>query len=41
MGVMGASFAFANGRRAWAWLGSLAMLSMGAMWVLQQLAWVA
>ena len=40
MGVMGASFAFANGRRAWAWIGALAVLGMGALWGLQHLAWV-
>lgn len=40
MGVMAGAFAFANGRRAWAWLGSLAVLGLGALWAMQHLAWV-
>jgi hypothetical protein len=38
--VMGASFQFANGKRAWAWLGSLAVVSLGALWLLQWLRWI-
>ena len=38
--VMGASYQFANGKRAWAWLGSLAAVSLGALWLLQWLRWI-
>lgn len=40
MGVMAAAFQFANGKRAWAWLGGLAALSLGALWLLQWLQWI-
>ena len=38
--VMGASFQFASGKRAWAWLSALAIVSLGVLWVLQWLRWV-
>ena len=38
--VMGASFQFANGKRAWAWMSSLAAVSLGALWLLQWLGWI-
>ncbi|MDI9238036.1 hypothetical protein QLQ15_03835 [Lysobacter sp. LF1] len=38
--VMAASFQFANGKRAWAWLCGLAVLSLGALWLLQWLRWI-
>ncbi|MDR0184407.1 hypothetical protein [Lysobacter arvi] len=38
--VMGASFQFASGRRAWAWLSALAAASLGALWLLQWLRWI-
>jgi len=40
MAVMGASFQFANGKRAWAWLSALAAVSLGALWLLQWLQWI-
>jgi hypothetical protein len=40
IGVMAASFQFASGRRAWGWLGALAALSLGALWLLQWLQWI-
>jgi len=40
MGVIAASFQFANGKRAWAWLSALALIAMGVLWGLQSLAWV-
>lgn len=40
MGVMGASFMFANGKRAWAWLVCLAVIATGLLWALQALQWV-
>lgn len=40
MGVIAASFKFANGKRAWAWLSILAVLAMAMLWGLQTLAWV-
>ncbi len=38
--VAGAAFAFASGARAWAWLGGLAIASLGGLWLLQQAGWV-
>ena len=38
--VIAASFNFANGKRAWAWLSALAVVAMGALLGLQSLAWV-
>lgn len=38
--VMAASFQFANGKRAWAWLSALAVLALGALWLLQWLRWI-
>jgi len=40
MAVMGASFQFANGKRAWAWLSTLAVVSLSALWLLQWLGWI-
>lgn len=40
MGVIGASFMFADGKRAWLWLSALALLCLGALWGLQALQWV-
>jgi hypothetical protein len=40
MGMIGASFMFASGKRAWLVLGALALLSLGALWALQALQWV-
>lgn len=40
IGVMAASFQFANGKRAWAWLSVLALATQGALWVLQTLRWI-
>jgi hypothetical protein len=37
MAVMGASFQFASGKRSWAWLGSLAIATLGALWLMQWL----
>lgn len=38
--VMAAVFQFANGKRAWAWLSGLAVLTLGALWLLQWLHWI-
>lgn len=40
MGVIGASFMFGNGKRAWLWLVTLALMATGALWGLQALQWV-
>lgn len=40
MGVIAASFKFATGKRAWAWMSLLAVLAMAVLWGLQTLAWV-
>lgn len=40
IGVMAASFQFASGKRAWGWLGMLALVSLGALWSLQALRWI-
>ena len=40
IGVMASAFQFASGKRAWAWLGGLAALSLGALWMLQWLQWI-
>ncbi|HEY0501864.1 MAG TPA: hypothetical protein VGD42_00080 [Lysobacter sp.] len=39
-GVMAAAFQFGNGKRAWAWLGGLAVLCLGSLWLLQWLQWI-
>ncbi|KAF1692885.1 hypothetical protein [Pseudoxanthomonas koreensis] len=39
-GVAAAAFAFSSARRAWAWLGGLAVAALGALWALQWLGWV-
>jgi hypothetical protein len=38
--VMGSSFLFTTGKRAWAWLGAAALVGMGALWALQAMAWI-
>ena len=40
IGVIAASFQFANGKRAWGWLSALAVVAIGILWGLQSLAWV-
>jgi hypothetical protein len=40
MGAMALAFQFRNGRRAWAWFGGGAVLSLAALWALQTLQWV-
>lgn len=40
VGVISASFMFANGRRAWLWMVALAVVGVGALWGLQALQWV-
>lgn len=40
MGLIAASFAFRDGRRAWLWLGAPALLSLGLLRALQALHWV-
>ena len=40
IGVMGASFQFSSGKRAWAWLGGLAAATLGVLWLLQWLQWI-
>lgn len=41
IGVIVAAFRFRSGTRAWAWLVGLAAASLGALWLLQSLHWVA
>ncbi len=36
----GVAFAFPSGRRAWGWLGGLALAGLGALWALRALGWV-
>ena len=40
IGVMGASFQFSSGKRAWAWLSGLAVATLGGLWLLQWLQWI-
>lgn len=40
IGAAGAAFAFASGRRAWGWLGGLALACFAALWALRALEWV-
>ena len=40
MGVIGASFMFASGKRAWGWMSAAAILAMGLLWGLQTAGWV-
>lgn len=40
MAVITGSFFFRDGRRAWAWLGGGALLSLGTLWALQALEWI-
>jgi hypothetical protein len=40
MVVMGGSFLFATGKRAWAWLGGTALAGLVALWTLQALEWI-
>lgn len=37
--IAAASFRFASGRRAWAWIGGLAILALGLLWMLQATGW--
>ncbi|MEO6519183.1 MAG: hypothetical protein ABIO17_09355 [Pseudoxanthomonas sp.] len=39
-GVIGATFFFAKGQRAWAWLSAAAVLTLGSLWLLQSMRWV-
>jgi hypothetical protein len=36
MGVIAASFQFADARRAWTWLAPAAVASLGLLWLLQR-----
>ena len=38
-GIFCASFRFASGTRAWGWLGALAVLGLGLLWLLQLSGW--
>lgn len=40
VGVICASFRFANGRRAWAWLSALAIPGLGLLHIAQSAGWV-
>ena len=40
MGVIGASFFFSSGKRAWAWLCMAALAGLGALWAMQSLQWI-
>ncbi len=40
IGVICASFLFANGKRAWLWLGALALAGLGLLWLLQASSWI-
>ncbi|MET0656441.1 MAG: hypothetical protein ABWY94_12805 [Pseudoxanthomonas sp.] len=39
--VIGASFFFSTGRRAWAWLSVSAAALLGALWTMQSLQWIS
>jgi hypothetical protein len=39
IGAAGVAFGFSSGRRAWGWLGGLALIGFGALWVLRALGW--
>lgn len=39
-GVFCISLLFANGKRAWLWLGALALCGLGLLWTMQTLGWV-
>ena len=41
IGIAAASFRFASGVRAWAWIGGLALLATGALWLVQATGWAA
>ena len=41
IGIAAAAFRFANGLRAWAWIGGLAVLALAELWLLQATGWVA
>jgi hypothetical protein len=41
MMVIGASFFFATGVRAWVWLSALAVVATGALWSMQSLRWIS
>ena len=38
--VIGASFFFSTGRRAWVWLSASAVATLGALWTMQSLQWI-
>jgi hypothetical protein len=38
--VIGSSFFFSTGRRAWAWLGASAVVTLAALWTMQALRWI-
>lgn len=40
IGAAGAAFAFSSGRRAWAWLGGLALAGFALLWALRASDWV-
>lgn len=40
MAVIGASFFFSSGMRAWAVVGASATLALAALWVMQSLQWI-
>jgi hypothetical protein len=40
IGVICAAFRFSSGRRAWLWLGGLALFALGLLWLLQMSGWV-
>lgn len=41
IGVIVGAFQFRSARRAWAWLGGLAAATLGMLWLLQSLHWIA
>lgn len=40
IGVICAAFRFSDGKQAWGWLGALALLGLGLLWLLQMSGWV-
>lgn len=40
VGVICVSFRFTSGRAAWGWLGGLAMLGTGLLWLVQRSEWL-
>lgn len=38
--IASASFLFVDGKRAWTWIGTAAVLTMSLLWLLQGMGWI-